>query len=104
VDETMLNVEVDTTWTEEESKARTVKKWVNRLTELEDKGMFTARTAYKHGNESSGEALVASGSRQGSPAAKMFAPASGASASDGGSGGGGVSAGNSFALESSLVS
>lgn len=99
VDETMLNVEVDTTWTEEESKARTVKKWVNRLTELEDKGMFTARTADKRGNESSGEALMASGSRQGSPAAKMFA--SGASASAGG--GGDLSAGNSFAPEGYLV-
>ena len=109
VDETMLNVEVDTSWTEEQSKASTVKKWVKRLTELEDRGMFTARTADKHGNESSGEALMASNSRQNSPAAKMFASGAsgyggggdGADSADGGLGSTGE--GISFVLEGSLV-
>jgi hypothetical protein len=45
VDDEMLSVEVDTKWELNDSIDCTSKKWANRLSELEDKGMFTARTA-----------------------------------------------------------
>lgn len=45
VDDTMLAVDVDTKWNVDQSKEITEKKWNNRLSELEDKGMFSTRTA-----------------------------------------------------------
>jgi hypothetical protein len=67
VDEGLLAVEVDTTWELEDSKKNTIGKWINRLGELEDKGMFTARTASKQGGDDHGNALTASHSRNNSP-------------------------------------
>ena len=71
VDEQMLAVEVDTSWNLEESKRHTIGRWVTRLEELEDKGMFTAKTAAKVGADGDGQALVASNSRSSSPVAHL---------------------------------